>query len=140
RLRAVGEHPGAADTAGIRVNRYRYAGVLLSGVLAGLGGAVVTLTTTSSFAHNTISGQGFIALAAMIFGRYHPIGAAAAALFFGLAQALRSFVQLFDWSEQIPMEILYMLPYVLTLLVLASAIGKSRPPSALGEPYEPARR
>src|SRR4030095_5263911 len=91
RLRAVGEHPSSADTVGISVTKYRYIGVLLSGALAGLGGATITLTTTSSFAHNTISGQGFIALAALIFGKWNPLGVVGAAMFFGLAQALRSF-------------------------------------------------
>lgn len=140
RLRAVGEHPSSADTVGISVSKYRYIGVLLSGALAGLGGATITLTTTSNFAHNTISGQGFIALAALIFGKWNPLGLAGAAVFFGLAQALRNFAQLFDFSKQIPTEVFYMLPYVLTLIVLAAAVGRSSAPSALGQPYDPARR
>lgn len=140
RLRSVGEHPGAADTVGISVTKYRYIGVLLSGALAGLGGATITLTTTSDFSHTTISGQGFIAIAAIVFGRWHPIGAAAAALFFGLAQALRTFAQLFTWSQHIPNEVLYMLPYLLTLVVLAISAGKSRAPAAAGEPYDPSKR
>ncbi len=140
RMRAVGEHPSSADTVGISVTKYRYIGVLLSGLLAGLGGATITLTTTSSFAHNTISGQGFIALAALIFGRRHPIGILFAAMFFGLAQALRNFAQLFDFAKQIPNEVFYMLPYVLTLIVLASAAGRSNAPAALGQPYDPAKR
>ncbi|WP_281884686.1 ABC transporter permease [Paenibacillus sp. YYML68] len=140
RLRSVGEQPGAADTLGVGVSRLRYTGVLLSGVLAGLGGATITLTTTSNFSHNTISGQGFIALAAMIFGKWHPVGALGAALFFGFAQAIRNFVQLFDFSKRIPMEFLYMLPYVLTILVLAGAVGRAYPPAALGEPYDPGKR
>ncbi|AJY74956.1 ABC transporter permease [Paenibacillus beijingensis] len=140
RLRSVGEHPGAADTVGISVTKYRYIGVLLSGALAGLGGATITLTTTNDFSHTTISGQGFIAIAAIVFGRWHPIGAAAAATFFGLAQALRNFAQLFDFSKHIPNEVLYMLPYVLTLLVLAFSAGKSNAPAAAGEPYDPGKR
>lgn len=140
RLRSVGEHPGAADTVGISVTKYRYIGVLLSGALAGLGGATITLTTTNNFSHTTISGQGFIAIAAIVFGRWHPIGAAAAATFFGLAQALRNFAQLFDFSKLIPNEVLYMLPYVLTLLVLAFSAGKTRAPAAAGEPYDPGKR
>lgn len=140
RLRAVGEHPSSADTVGISVSKYRYIGVMLSGALAGLGGATITLTTTSSFAHNTISGQGFIALAALIFGKWNPLGLAGAALFFGFAQAIRNFAQLFDWSKDIPTEVFYMLPYVLTLIVLAAAVGRSSAPSALGQPYDPARR
>ncbi|QNK58141.1 ABC transporter permease [Paenibacillus sp. PAMC21692] len=140
RLRAVGEHPSSADTVGINVSRYRYIGVMLSGALAGLGGATITLTTTSSFAYNTISGQGFIALAALIFGKWNPLGLAGAAVFFGFAQAIRNFAQLFDWSKNIPTEVFYMLPYVLTLIVLAAAVGRSSAPSALGRPYDPARR
>jgi ABC-type uncharacterized transport system permease subunit len=140
RLRAVGEHPGAADTVGIRVQRMRYIGVLLSGALAGLGGATITLTTTSSFSHNTISGQGFIALAAMIFGKWNPLGVLGAALFFGFAQALKNFVQLFDFASQIPSEFIYMLPYVLTVLVLVGAVGRATPPSSLGEPYFAGKR
>lgn len=140
RLRAVGEHPSSADTVGVHVTRYRYIGVLLSGALAGLGGATITLTTTSSFTHNTISGQGFIALAALIFGKWNPLGLTGAAVFFGLAQALRNFAQLFDFSKGIPTEVFYMLPYVLTLIVLAAAVGRSSAPAALGQPYDPARR
>ena len=140
RLRAVGEHPSSADTVGISVTKYRYIGVLLSGALAGLGGATITLTTTSSFAHNTISGQGFIALAALIFGKWNPLGVVGAAMFFGLAQALRSFAQRFEFAQQIPAEFFYMLPYVLTLIVLAGAVGRSNAPSALGQPYDPAKR
>ncbi len=140
RLRAVGEHPGAADTVGIKVARMRYVAVLISGALAGLGGATITLTTTSNFSHTTISGQGFIALAALIFGKWHPLGALGAAIFFGLAQAIRNFVQLFEWSAHIPQEFIFMLPYVLTILVLAGAVGRARAPSALGQPYDPGKR
>ncbi|WP_166238034.1 ABC transporter permease [Paenibacillus turpanensis] len=140
RLRAVGEHPSAADTVGIKVARIRYAAVLLSGALAGLGGATITLTTTSNFSHTTISGQGFIALAAMIFGKWHPAGALGAAIFFGFAQAIRNYVQLFEFSRGIPTEFIFMLPYILTILVLAGAVGKSRAPSALGQPYDPGKR
>lgn len=140
RLRAVGEHPSAADTAGVNVKRMRYMGVMISGALAALGGATVTLTTTSTFAHNTISGQGFIAIAAMIFGKWNPIGAFGAAAFFGFSQAIRSYVSLFSWSSSIPQEFIYMLPYVLTIIVLVAAVGRSRAPSALGEPYDPGKR
>jgi ABC-type uncharacterized transport system permease subunit len=140
RLRAVGEHPGAADTVGISVTKYRYIGVMLSGALAGLGGATISLTTTYDFSFTTISGQGFIAIAAIIFGRWHPIGAAGAALFFGFAQAIRFQAQLYEWSKAIPNEFLYMLPYVLTLLLLAFAAGKNRAPAAAGEPYDPGKR
>lgn len=141
RLRAVGEHPSAADTMGINVLKMRYIAVLISGALAGLGGATITLTTTSSFSHNTISGQGFIALAALIFGKWNPIGAMGAALFFGFSQgALKNFLQLFEFSKSIPSEFIYMLPYVLTILVLVGAVGRARAPSALGDPYDPGKR
>jgi simple sugar transport system permease protein len=140
RLRAVGEHPSAADTAGIRVLRVRYIAVMLSGAFAGLGGATITLTTTSNFSHNSISGQGFIALAAVIFGKWNPLGALGATLFFGIAQALNNWIQLFPWSASIPQEFIFMLPYVLTILVLAGAVGKARMPAALGEPYDPGKR
>ncbi|MNH99180.1 Branched-chain amino acid transport system / permease component [compost metagenome] len=140
RLRAVGEHPSAADTVGIKVKRIRYIAVLISGALAGIGGATITLTTTSNFSHNSISGQGFIAMAAMIFGKWHPLGALGAALFFGMAQALGNFLQLFEFSKNIPQEFLYMLPYVLTILMLAGAVGRAKAPSALGEPYDPGKR
>jgi ABC-type uncharacterized transport system permease subunit len=140
RLRSVGEHPSAADTVGIKVNRIRYMAVLISGALAGLGGATITLTTTSNFTHNTISGQGFIAMAAMIFGKWNPAGALGAALFFGMAQALNNYLQLFDFAKNIPQEFLYMLPYILTIFVLAGAVGRARPPASLGEPYDPGKR
>ncbi|MBB6635617.1 ABC transporter permease [Cohnella thailandensis] len=141
RLRSVGEHPGAADTVGINVIKYRYIGVIISGVLAGIGGAAIALTTTSNFSHTTVSGQGFIALAAMIFGRWNPWGVLGATFFFGMAQALRNFVKLYDWSKDIPMEFLYMLPYLLTLLVLAGAVGKGvKGPAAAGEAYDPSKR
>nr|WP_172198840.1 ABC transporter permease [Saccharibacillus qingshengii] len=140
RLRAVGEHPSAADTMGINVNRMRYIGVMLSGALAGLGGATITLTTTGLFSHTTISGQGFIAIAAMIFGKWNPLGIFGAALFFGFSQAIRNYVQLFEWSASIPQDFILMLPYVLTVIVLVVAIGKSRAPAALGEAYDPGKR
>jgi general nucleoside transport system permease protein len=140
RLRAVGEHPSAADTVGIKVLRTRYIGVMLSGALAALGGATITLTTTSTFSHNTISGQGFIAIAAMIFGKWHPFGAMGAAVFFGFATSLRNVVQLYEWSANIPQQFIFMLPYVLTILVLAGAVGKAVAPKALGEPYDPGKR
>ncbi|CAM2988864.1 ABC transporter permease [Paenibacillus sediminis] len=140
RLRAVGEHPSAADTLGVKVLRMRYIGVMLSGALAGIGGATITLTTTSTFAHNTISGQGYIAIAAMIFGKWNPLGAFGAAVFFGFSQAIRNYVQLFDWSQNIPQEFIFMIPYVLTIIVLAGAVGRSKAPSSLGEPYDPSKR
>lgn len=140
RLRAVGEHPSAADTVGIKVNRLRYIAVILSGALGGLGGATITLTTTSSFTHSTVSGQGFIALAAVIFGKWNPFGAMAAALFFGFAQGINNTLQLFTWASKIPTEFIFMLPYLLTILVLVGAVGRSKAPSALGEPYFQGKR
>jgi len=140
RLRSVGEHPSAADTVGIKVLKLRYIAVLISGALAGLGGATITLTTTSNFSHNTISGQGFIALAAVIFGKWNPRGALIAAIFFGFAQALNNFMQLFDFAAQVPKEFIYMMPYVLTILVLIGAVGRSNAPAALGQPYFPGKR
>lgn len=140
RLRAVGEHPSAADTVGVKVNRTRYIAVILSGSLAALGGATIVLTSNGNFAYNTISGQGYIALAAVIFGKWHPVGAMFAALFFGLAQAVKDQLQIFDFAKNIPNEFFYMLPYVLTLLVLIGAVGKARAPKALGEPYDVGKR
>lgn len=140
RLRAVGDHPSAADTVGVKVSRMRYMAVMLSGALAGLGGATIVLTTTSNFSHNTISGQGYIALAAMIFGKWNPFGALVATLFFGFSQALGNIVQLYPWANDIPREFIYMLPYILTILILVGAIGRAYPPAALGEPYDPNKR
>lgn len=140
RLRSVGEHPRAADTAGINVKRMRYSAVLISGALAAMGGATIALTTTSNFSHNTVSGQGYIALAALIFGKWHPFGAMAAALFFGIAQALKGLVQVYNLSKYIPIEFIFMLPYILTILVLAGAVGRARSPAALGKPYESGTR
>ncbi|SCW76864.1 nucleoside ABC transporter membrane protein [Paenibacillus tianmuensis] len=135
RLRAVGEHPAAADTLGIRVSVMRYLGVMISGGLAGLGGAVISLTTTSNFSYSTISGQGFIALAAVIFGKWHPVGAMLAALFFGLAQAINSSAQVLGYSNYVPTAFIQMLPYVLTLIVLAGFVGRAEGPKAVGNPY-----
>ncbi|MFD0590293.1 ABC transporter permease [Paenibacillus sp. GCM10027627] len=140
RLRAVGENPSAAATVGVKVNRTRYVAVILSGCIAALGGATIVLTSNGNFSFNTISGQGYIALAAVIFGKWHPIGAMLAALFFGLAQAVKDQLQIFDFAAKLPIEFFYMLPYVLTLLVLIGAVGKSRAPKALGEPYEVGKR
>jgi len=140
RLRAVGEHPRAADTVGINVKRMRYIAVMISGGLAAMGGATITLTTTSNFSHNTISGQGFIALAALIFGKWHPAGAMGAALFFGIAQAIKALVQVYGLTQYVPTEFIFMLPYVLTILVMAGFVGRSSAPAALGKPYETGSR
>ncbi|MBG9945174.1 ABC transporter permease [Brevibacillus formosus] len=140
RLRSVGEHPRAADTVGINVKRMRYTAVMISGMLAALGGATISLTTTSNFSHNTVSGQGFIAIAALIFGKWHPMGAMGAALFFGVAQAIKSLVQIFGLTNYIPTEFIFMLPYVLTILVMAGLVGRSSAPAALGKPYDTGSR
>lgn len=140
RLRVIGENPSAAATAGVNVMKIKYISVLLSGSIAALGGATIVLTSNSNFAFNTISGQGYIALAAVIFGRWHPVGVMAGALFFGLAQAIKDQFQIFDFAAAIPNEFFYMLPYLLTLIVLLIAGGKTKAPSALGEHYDVGKR
>lgn len=135
RLRAVGEHPRAADTVGINVYKMRYIAVLISGALAGLGGATIALTTTNNFSHNTVSGQGFIALAALIFGKWNPVGVMFAALFFGIASAIKSVLQVYGITDYLPVDYIYIFPYVLTILVLAGFVGKAEGPKELGNPY-----
>ncbi|WP_422123495.1 ABC transporter permease [Planococcus sp. X10-3] len=135
RLRAVGEHPMAADTMGINVTRMRYVAVMISGALAGIGGAIYAQTISGDFGHATINGQGFMALAAMIFGKWHPLGAMGAALFFGLAQSLSIAGPSIDYIKEIPSVFLLILPYVLTILALAGFIGKANAPKANGKPY-----
>lgn len=132
RLRAVGENPEAADTAGVSVERMRYAGVLLSGVLAGLGGAYLSIGQNSLFTRNMTAGRGFIALAALIFGKWHPVGAFLACLLFGLADAVAIRMQ---GVVNIPVQFIQIIPYVLTLVVLAGFIGRATPPRAIGTPY-----
>lgn len=135
RLRSVGEHPMAADTMGINVNRMRYVAVMISGALAGIGGAIYAQTISGDFGHATINGQGFMALAAMIFGKWHPLGAMGAALFFGLAQALSIASSSIPIIQDIPNVFLLILPYVLTILALAGFIGRANAPKANGIPY-----
>ncbi|WP_047984822.1 ABC transporter permease [Ornithinibacillus californiensis] len=135
RLRAVGEHPMAADTNGINVTRMRYIAVILSGALGGLGGSVFALTIVSNFSHATIVGQGFMALAAVIFGKWHPLGAMGAALFFGFAQSLSIVSSGIPVLEDIPQVYLLIAPYVLTILALAGFIGRAEAPKANGVPY-----
>jgi ABC-type uncharacterized transport system permease subunit len=131
--RAVGEHPRAADTLGINVYRYRYLNVLLGGAVAGFGGAYFTVGTVGRFDENMTNGRGFIALAAMIFGRWHPVGALSAALIFGFADALAG--KLGILSTGIPSEFLLMAPYIATLVVVTGIVGRARPPAADGQPY-----
>jgi simple sugar transport system permease protein len=136
RLRAVGENPEAADTAGIRVDAVRYAGVILSGALAAIGGAYLSIGQSSLFTRNMSAGRGFIALAALIFGKWRPVQTMLACLLFGLAEAVTIQMQ---GVTPIPVEFIQIIPYVLTIVVLAGFIGLSRPPRALGLPYEKKR-
>lgn len=138
RLRAVGEHPAAADTLGVNVYAVRYAAVIISGVLAGFGGAAQSLAVVSLFTPTVISGQGFIAMAAVIFGKWTPHGAFLACLVFAFAQAL--VVMLGGGSSSISPQLLSMLPYVLTILVLVLFVGKAVAPKADGVPYEKGAR
>ncbi len=133
RVRAVGEHPKAADTVGIDVNGTRFRNVLVSGALAGLGGAMLTLGASLAFAEEMSAGKGYIALAAMIFGRYSPRGALAAALLFGFATNLQDILNGLD--TPIPSEFLLMAPYLATLFAVAGLVGRVRAPAADGIPY-----
>ncbi len=137
RIRSVGEHPKAADTVGISVFKVRYAAVILSGVLAALGGAYLSFGTGNAFNENMTAGRGFIALAAVIFGNWRPFGAFGACLLFGFSSALALRLQ---GSPLLPSDLasanlLSTLPYVLTLVVLVGVIGRSRGPAAAGRPY-----
>lgn len=133
RSRAVGEHPKAADTLGINVFRTRYVNVILGGMIAGFGGAYFTLGSVGAFNENMTAGRGYIGLAAMIFGRWHPVGALAAALVFGFADSLQ--VKLAILDSGIPSEFLLMAPYLVTIIVVAGVVGAARPPAADGQPY-----
>ena len=135
----MGENPEAADAAGVSVASIRYAGVLLSGVLAGIGGAYLSIGQSSLFTRNMTSGRGFIALAALIFGKWRPVQTMLACLLFGFTEAvsiqMQGVVKL-PSGEDIPVQFIQMVPYVWTIVVLAGFIGHSRPPRALGMPYE----
>ena len=142
RLRAVGENPEAADAAGIKVTRIRYIGVILSGALAGIGGAYLSIGQSSLFTRNMAAGRGFIALAALIFGKWRPVQTMLACLLFGLADALTIQMQgvaKLPSGEDIPVQFIQMIPYVVTIVVLAGFIGQSRAPKALGTPYQKER-
>jgi simple sugar transport system permease protein len=132
RTRAVGEHPTAADTVGIKVNLTRYRNVLLAGLVAGIGGASLTIGDVGGFNQNMTNGKGFIALAALIFGRWSPVGATMAALLFGFSQALADFL---GNGSAIPSEFLAMLPYLATIVAVAGLVGRVRAPAADGQPY-----
>ncbi|WP_072744324.1 ABC transporter permease [Sporanaerobacter acetigenes] len=134
RIRAVGEHPRAADTLGIDVYKVKYLAVILSGVFAGFGGAAMSLAAVSNFRATLISGQGFIALAAMIFGKWTPQGSMWACLLFGVAQGL--VVYLGGTDIRVSSQLLAMIPYVITLIILMSFVGKATGPAANGIPYE----
>ena len=143
RTRAVGEHPKAADTVGIDVIRVRYRSVILGGVFAGLAGAYLTLEQFNSFQDNMTGGVGFIGLAAMIFGRWTPIGAFGAALLFGTVQSMQLAVRISPPAGDlgaivttIPPQIFGMLPYIFTIVVLAGVVGRAIPPAADGIPYD----
>jgi simple sugar transport system permease protein len=136
RIRAVGEHPGAADTVGISVYGVRYASVVVSGMLAACGGAYLSIGFVGSFNENMTAGRGFIALAALIFGNWRPFGAAAACLLFGFSSALAFRLPVYSESAGLPIDVLFQaLPYVLTLIAVAGLIGRSIPPAAVGRPY-----
>jgi simple sugar transport system permease protein len=134
RTRAVGEQPKAADTVGINVNRLRFWNVVASGLLSGLAGAWFALEASFRFDDVMTGGRGFISLAAMIFGKWNPLGAFGGALLFSSADALQIKIQGFNFA--LPSQFLQMLPYLVTLIVLAGIIGRARPPAAVGKPYE----
>ena len=137
RLRSVGENPEAADAAGVSVSRIRYSGVLLAGILAGMGGAYLSIGQSSLFTRNMTVGRGFIALAALIFGKWKPVPTLLACLLFGFTEALSIQMQgAKPLGKDIPVQFIQMVPYVLTIVVLAGFIGSSRPPRALGIPYQ----
>jgi simple sugar transport system permease protein len=133
RLRAVGEHPQAADTVGIKVAATRYWNVMLAGAIAGMGGAFYTLVSNPQFGREMTGGAGFIALAAVIFGKWDPIRATLAALLFGFATNLQGIFSVI--GSPVPSQFMLMLPYVVTLFAVAGLVGRSRPPAASGEPY-----
>lgn len=134
RSRSIGEYPSAADAAGINVTRMRMINVTFAGTLAGCAGAFLALEAAGTFARGLTAGRGFLALAIMIFGAWNPMGALAAALFFGLSTAIASQLQA-DSVINIPQQFVNLLPFVMTLIVLSIAVGRVRPPAAAGQPY-----
>lgn len=136
RLRAVGEHPKAADTLGVNVQLTRYLCVILSGVLGGIGGASLSIGSLNLFKEGMVAGRGFIALAALIFGKWNPLGAAGACLFFGFAVALETVSN----DLPIPREFIFAMPYILTMFAVSGFIGKAIAPAASGIPYEKGER
>ena len=134
RTRAVGEHPKAADTLGIDVYLMRYVNVIIGGMIAGIGGAYFTVGSVGRFDMDMTAGKGFIGLAAMIFGKWNPIGAFLSSLLFGFADSLQVKMQILRVS--IPSEFLAMAPYIVTMIVLTGVVGRAIPPAADGSPYE----
>jgi simple sugar transport system permease protein len=142
RLRAAGENPAAADAAGVRVLRIRYTAVIVAGALAAIGGAYLSIGQSSLFTRNMTAGRGFIALAALIFGKWRPVQTMVACLLFGFADALTIQMQgvaTLPSGEELPVQFVQMIPYLLTIIVLAGFIGHSRAPGALGVPYRKER-
>jgi len=138
RLRAVGENPAAADSAGVSVVKLRYIAVIISGVLAAAGGAYLSIGQSSLFTRGMTAGRGFIALAALILAKWRPVPVLFACLFFGFTEALAIQLQgvvKLPSGEDIPVQFIQMIPYVLTIIVLTGFIGMSRAPKALGIPY-----
>ncbi len=135
RTRAVGEHPRAADTVGINVNRYRYVNTTIGGMLAGLAGGFLVLEAVGQFQEGMTAGRGFIALAAMIFGNWNPFGALGASLLFGYTQALQNELLLAGFTT-VPRQFVSMLPYVVTIIAVSGFVGRVRPPAAEGKVYE----
>ena len=135
RMRAVGEHPTAAESVGIKVNSIRFRNVILAGAVAGLGGAYFTIGAVGPFGKEMTAGKGFIALAALIFGRWSPLGAVAAALIFGFADNLQGVLSI--TGTPIPSEFMLMAPYIATIIAVSGFVGRVRAPAADGIPYKP---
>jgi simple sugar transport system permease protein len=134
RTRAVGEHPKAADTLGINVYLMRYVNVILGGMIAGIGGAYFTIGSVGRFDQDMTAGKGFIGLAAMIFGKWTPIGGFLSSLLFGFADSLQVKMQILQ--VPIPSQFLAMAPYIVTIIVLTGVVGRAIPPAADGTPYD----
>ena len=135
RTRAVGEHPRAADTLGIDVNRLRFSNCVLAGAVAGLAGAYLTIGSVGEFGANMSAGRGYIALAAVIFGRWTPLGAMGAALLFSFATSIKTLLAIIGAPVEIHGQLLEMLPYVVTIVIVAGAVGRAAAPAAIGRPY-----